>query len=138
MIAVDTNVILRFLLKPIDSNNPKWQVEQAESIINQADKVFISDVVLVEMEWILEGVFACSRKEICTLLRTLANNTQFCFTDWATINCALLDYSEHNKVELSDFLIARQAKSIGATTLYTFESEKKLGGVSGVTCLKPQ
>ncbi|MDP3839538.1 MAG: PIN domain-containing protein [Methylococcales bacterium] len=137
MIAVDTNVILRFLLKPIDSNNPKWQVEQAEDIINQADKVFISDIVLVEMEWILEGVFACSRKEICTLLRTLVNNTQFCFTDWATINCALLDYSEHSKVELSDFLIARQAKSIGATTLYTFESEKKLGGVSGVTCLKP-
>lgn len=138
MIAVDTNVILRFLLKPTDSNNPKWQIEQAESIINQADKVFISDIVLVEMEWILEGVFACSRKEICTLLRTLVNNTQFCFTDWATINCALLDYSEHSKVELSDFLIARQAKSIGATTLYRFESEKKLGGVSGITCLKPE
>ena len=136
MIAVDTNVILRFLLKPVDDNNPKWQVEQAERIINRADKVFISDIVIVEMEWILEGVFACSRQEIYTLLRALANNTKFCFSDWAVLNCALLDYVEHSKVELSDFLIARQAKSRGAITLYTFESEKKLGGVSGVTCIK--
>lgn len=136
MIAVDTNVILRFLLKPVDSRNPKWQVEQAERIINQADKVFISDIVIVEMEWILDGIFACNRKEIGTLLRTLANNTKFCFQNWAVLNCALLDYSEHGKVELSDCLIARQAKHNGATPFYTFENEKKLGGFSGVICLK--
>ncbi len=136
MIAVDTNVILRFLLKPVDSHNPKWQVEQAERVINQADKVFISDVVIVEMEWILEGVFACNRKEIATLLRTLANNTKFCFQNWAVLNCALLDYSEHGNVELSDCLIARQAKHNGATPFYTFENEKKLGGFAGVICLK--
>jgi predicted nucleic-acid-binding protein len=115
MIAVDTNVILRFLLKPVDSHNPNWQVEQVEYLINQSDKVFISDIVIVEMEWILEGVFACNRKEIATLLRTLANNTKFCFQNWAVLNCALLDYSEHSKVELSDCLIARQAKNNGAT-----------------------
>ena len=46
MIAVDTNVILRFLLQPVDTNNPKWQVDRAEEIINQADKVFIADIVL--------------------------------------------------------------------------------------------
>ncbi len=136
MIAVDTNVILRFLLKPVDSRNPKWQVEQAERFINQADKVFISDIVIVEIEWILEGVFACNRKEIATLLRTLTNNTKFCFQNWAVLNCALLDYSEHGKVELSDCLIARQAKSNGATLFYTFENEKKLGGFAGVICLK--
>jgi predicted nucleic-acid-binding protein len=136
MIAVDTNVVLRFLLKPVDSQNPKWQVEQAERVINQAGKVFISDIVIVEMEWILEGVFACSRKEIATLLRTLANNTKFCFQNWAVLNCALLDYSEHSKVELSDCLMARQAKSNGATPFYTFENEKKLGGFAGVIWLK--
>lgn len=136
MIAVDTNVILRFLLKPVDANNPKWQVEQAEELINQADKVFIADIVIVEMEWILEGIFACSRKEIYTLLQTLANNTRFCFQDWAAFNCALLDYSEHSQVELSDCLLLRQAKIMGASTLYTFENEKKLGGLSGATCIK--
>lgn len=136
MIAVDTNVILRFLLQPVDTNNPKWQVDRAEEIINQADKVFIADIVIVEMEWILEGVFACSRKEIYSLFRALANNSKFCFNDWAAFNCALLDYVEHDKVELSDFLILRQAKSSGATAFYTFENEKKLGGVAGATCIK--
>lgn len=136
MIAVDTNVLLRFLLQPVDTNNPKWQVDRAEEIINQADQVFIADIVIVEMEWILEGVFACSRKEIYSLFRALANNSKFFFNDWAAFNCALLDYIEHDKVELSDFLILRQAKSSGATKFYTFENEKKLGGVASATCIK--
>jgi len=39
MIAIDTNVLLRFLFKPIDTKNPQWQVDRAETIINQAEKV---------------------------------------------------------------------------------------------------
>lgn len=136
MIAVDTNVLLRFLLKPQDQNNPAWQVEKAEEIINRAEKVFIADIVIAELEWILEGYFECSRKEIHTLLQSLAGNTKFHFEDWATFNSALLDYAEHGKVELSDCLIARKAKSAGATTLYTFENEKKLGGLATATTIK--
>ncbi len=136
MIAVDTNVILRYLLQPLDASNPKWQVEQAIAIINQADKVFISDIVIVEMEWILEGVFGCSRREIYTLLHTLATHSKFCFSHWPVLCAALLDYIEHDKVELSDCLILRHAKQQGAVTLYTFENEKKLGGFKGATCIK--
>jgi len=64
MIAIDTNVLLRFLFKPIDTRNPKWQVDVAEAVINKADKVYISDIVIAETEWVLESVFECSRQEI--------------------------------------------------------------------------
>jgi predicted nucleic-acid-binding protein len=50
MIAVDTNVLLRFLFKPVDGNNPKWQVDISEALINQSDKVFIASIVIAEME----------------------------------------------------------------------------------------
>jgi predicted nucleic-acid-binding protein len=46
MIAVDTNVLLRFLFQPIDIQNPQWQVTRAEAIINQADKVFVTAIVI--------------------------------------------------------------------------------------------
>lgn len=136
MISVDTNVLLRFLFKPIDKNNPQWQVQRAEEVINNADKVFISAIVIAEVEWVLDSVFRCSRSEIYTVIHELANNTMFCFDDWLALNNALLDYAEHNQIEFSDCLIARQAKNAKASTLYTFESEKKLGALSIVTTLK--
>lgn len=136
MIAIDSNVLLRYLLKPIDKNNPQWQVDCAEQVINTADKVFIGDIVLAEVEWVLDSVFACERQDIYDLFHALANNSKFQFEDWAALNSALVDFQQLNKVELSDCLIARRAKHQGATTLYTFESIKKLGALSIVTTLK--
>ena len=135
MIAIDTNVLLRFLLKPIDKRNPQWQVRAAENVIKSADSVFISDIVIAETEWVLESVFECSREEIFSLLHDLANNIKFQCEDWQALNCALLDYTEHKNVELSDCLIARRAHIKGAKTLYTFESNKKLGALAVATTL---
>ena len=136
MIAIDTNVLLRFLFKPVDNKNPKWQVDAAETLINKADKVFISEVVIAETEWVLETVFGCNRQEIYAVIHELASNSKFQFDDWSALNNALLDYIEYNAVELSDCLIARHAQNIGATTLYTFENEKKLGALTVATTLK--
>jgi predicted nucleic-acid-binding protein len=136
MIAIDTNVLLRFLFKPVDPKNPQWQVDRAEAVINEADKVFVSSIVIAEMEWVLESVFQCGRKEVYTVLHELACNTKFQFKDWAVLNSALLDYLEFPSVDLSDCLIARTAQKEGATTLYTFENERKLGALPNVTSLK--
>jgi predicted nucleic-acid-binding protein len=136
MIAIDTNVLLRYLFKPIDAKNPQWQVDRAETVIHQADKVFISSIVLAEMEWVLERVFQCSRKEVYTVLHELACNAKFKFEDWSVLNCALLDYLEFAPVDLSDCLIARTAPKAGASTLYTIENDKKLGALPVVTSLK--
>lgn len=104
MIAIDTNVLLRFLFKPLDKNNPQWQVEKAEEIINSADKVFISLIVIAEAEWVLES------RKIYSVIHELANHTKFEFEDWAALNNALLDYAEYNNVELSDCIIASEQK----------------------------
>ncbi|WP_257263758.1 hypothetical protein, partial [Endozoicomonas sp. ONNA2] len=40
MIAVDTNVLLRYLLAPIDARNPPWQARVAAETINFAGHVF--------------------------------------------------------------------------------------------------
>lgn len=136
MVAIDTNILLRYLFKLIDNNNPKWQVEVAEALIDQADKVFISAIVIAETEWVLESVFECNRQEIYTVIHELASNSKFQFEDWSALNNALLDYIENHAVDLSDCLIARNAQNQGATTLYTFENEKKLGILPVVTSLK--
>ena len=135
LIAIDTNVLLRYLLELVDQNNPKWQIQKAQNIINQAHKVFLSDIVIAESEWVLESVFNCNRKEIHRLVHTVANNSKFQFEDWKALNTALLDYKEYNKVDLSDCLIARRAINKGANSLYTFESIQQLGALSVVTSI---
>ena len=50
MTAVDTNVLLRYLLHDDD-----LQTAQADAIFNTAETILITDVVLVETVWTLVG-----------------------------------------------------------------------------------
>jgi predicted nucleic-acid-binding protein len=113
MIAIDTNVLLRHLFKPLAGNNPKWQLDIAEALIGNAEKVFISSIVIAETGWVLESVFGCGCQEIYSVIHVLANNTLFQFEDGAVLNQALLDSVEYNRVELSDYLIARKHTMLG-------------------------
>lgn len=137
MIAIDTNVLLRYLIQPIDKNNPKWQVDVATKLIDSSESVYLSDVVIAEVEWVLESVFSCSRKEIADAVFLLASNQKFIFESWNALHCALMDYREFDKVDLSDCLIARRAKERGCETLYTFERDSKLGGTPCASTLHP-
>ena len=119
MIAVDTNVLLRYLIEPLDSRNPQWQVSAARQVIEKEEKVFISDIVIAEMEWVLDSVFELARADIIKLFQSLASNVRFCFEDWAALQAALIDYRENENTDLSDCLIARRACNHGAVTLYT-------------------
>jgi len=137
MIAIDTNILIRYLLEPVDQHNPHWQTIAAKQVVEKANEVFISDIVLAELEWVLESVFELKRFELASLFQDLASNIHFCFDDWAALNCALMDYRDNPNVDLSDCLIARRAHSRGASTLYTFEGEKKLGALPVATTLRP-
>lgn len=136
MIAVDTNVLLRYLLQPTDSRNPQWQTQKAEQLIHSADSVFICDIVLAELEWVLETVFELTRTIIHDTLYRLASHRQFRFEEWHALHCALMDYKTYPKVDFSDCLIARRAASARAETLYTFESPNKLGALPVVTSIR--
>ena len=135
MIAVDTNVLLRYLIEPLDSRNPQWQVSAARQVIEKEEKVFISDIVIAEMEWVLDSVFELARAAIIKLFQSLASNVRFCFEDWAALQAALIDYRENENTDLSDCLIARRACNHGAVTLYTFEGRNRLGALPIVTTL---
>lgn len=137
MIAIDTNVLLRYLLEPVDQHNPHWQALAAKQVVDKASEVYISDIVLAELEWVLESVFELKRLELASLFQDLASNIRFCFDDWAALNCAVMDYRDNPNIDFSDCLIARRADSKGAITLYTFENEKKLGALPVATTLIP-
>ncbi|HEB63330.1 MAG TPA: type II toxin-antitoxin system VapC family toxin, partial [Gammaproteobacteria bacterium] len=62
MIAVDTNIIIRFLTR-----DDEKQYKKAFSIFN-TQEVFISDTVILETEWVLRYAYEFSPEEICNAL----------------------------------------------------------------------
>ncbi len=58
MIAVDTNIIIRFL-----THDDELQYKKAFSVFNK-NEVFIPDTVILETEWILRYAYSFSTEEI--------------------------------------------------------------------------
>ncbi len=65
MIAVDTNIIVRFL-----THDDADQYKKAFSIFNTYD-VFIADTVILETEWVLRYAYEFSAEDICNALTKL-------------------------------------------------------------------
>jgi predicted nucleic acid-binding protein len=66
MIAVDTNIVVRYLTK----DHPK-QSMRARALVSEND-VLLSRTVILECEWVLRSVYGYSPREICGALRAFA------------------------------------------------------------------
>ncbi len=65
MIAIDTNIIVRFLTQD-DPNQYQKSVH-----IFSTQEIFIADTVLLETEWVLRYAYAYEAEQIITALRKL-------------------------------------------------------------------
>ena len=66
MLAIDTNIIVRFLI-----NDDKRQARAARATIEGGD-IFISTTVLLESEWVLRSTYEFDPVRIASSLRGLA------------------------------------------------------------------
>ena len=123
MIAIDTNVLLRYLLQ----DDPK-QSKRAAQLIFGSRKVLVLDIVLVETVWTLAGKkYGLSRDDSVKVINALFEEPNIVFENAQVVWRALSDYRNakpvkvggRNKVaDFADTLIvskARQyAKSLGS------------------------
>ena len=63
MIAIDTNVIIRFLV-----NDDREQAQRARALIDVED-VFVPASVLLETEWVLRSAYKLPRRDLVAALR---------------------------------------------------------------------
>ncbi len=118
MIALDTNVLLRFFLR-----DDEEQAEAAERLMLQLTLVepgFISREVLVEVVWALEYTYRFRREQVATVLTELLNVAS------VEIECAS-DVAEatggygRGGADFADRMIAAAARRAGAVPLHTFD-----------------
>lgn len=113
MIAIDTNVLLRYLL-----DDDPAQSEKAEKLIVGNDVVLVTDVVLVETLWTLKGKkYQLDKTDLIGIVRALFEETNIRFEDGQVVWMALNDYRKAKPVrgkvaDFADALITNKAKFI--------------------------
>lgn len=83
MRAVDTNVVVRFLV----GDDPK-QTEKARQVIGR-EPVFVPRTVVLEVEWVLRGVYGMAVERVIPALRALAGLPGVTFEDAAMVAKAM-------------------------------------------------
>lgn len=130
MIALDTNVLYRFLAD--DPTEPS-QVAAARKLIAGAkatgDPIFIPLLTLVETTWVLRSAGG-DRATVAEAVRLVLDATQFVVEEAALIEAALARYRK-GKADFADYVILGESQRGGATALYTFDRKlKRSAGVA--------
>lgn len=118
MIAVDTNVLVRIL---IDDDSATHQVKTARQFAKKYKKLFIPQLVQVELVWVLSSAYALEKNEIILILHHLQENGAFTLQRAEQFEAALQLYQTYN-AGFSDCLI--QVESVDANyEIATFDKK---------------
>jgi len=98
MIAIDTNVLLRYLL-----DDDAKQAKKASAIITGSDNVLITDIVLTETIWTLKGKkYKLDKESIIKVINTLFAEPKIIFEDGQTVWQALSDYTQAKSINVGN------------------------------------
>ena len=119
MISLDTNVLVRYLV----ADDPD-QAERAHAVIRQARsagrKVYLSQIALCELVWVLAGAYKAAKKDILYALNLLSDNPDFVCDDPYRVRRAIDRYAA-GTADFSDYLLAEACADAGALVTYTFD-----------------
>jgi len=131
VIAADTNLMVRIL---VDDPGQPEQVAIARKIASKAKRVFVPQIVAVEMVWVLQTAYKLNKAVIVNLLEHLLHNSAFVLQAEDRFLEALTLFKK-NSCGFADCLIAVESQAANAA-LITFD--KKLARLSGVTLAESQ
>lgn len=119
MIALDTNVLVRLI-----TQDDPVQAARVDSLLADMHKqrrpVFVSDVVLCELAWVLKDCYEQGPSEIAAVIERILSIPDFVFQEKDRLWASLRDYRE-GKAGFADHVVGRTGQSAGATKTYTFD-----------------
>jgi predicted nucleic-acid-binding protein len=119
MIAVDTNVLLRYLV-PEDPVQSRLARSVIEAAVNRDGAVFIPTVVMCELVWVLDRSLKYKRPQIADVLEQLITRDSFVFENRTVLYCAWEDY-RIAKGDFADYVIAHAASHFECSSVVTFD-----------------
>lgn len=130
MIAVDTNILVRYLV-----DDDRRQADIAVRLLNGKERIFIPKTVFLETEWVLRAVYKAAAADINAALAGVAGLRQVVVEDQEQVISAL-----EMHVSGMDFADALHlASSEHAGRLYSFdEAFVRLGRSFGRQVILPE
>lgn len=119
MKTIDANIILRFL-----TNDLPDQANRAASLLQRLEEhretVFLPDLILADIIWVLEGYYHQTRKRIRDMMIAILSLPGIKFSNKDLAFNALDIYVEKN-IDWTDAFIASQMVAQGITEIYSFD-----------------
>ena len=119
MLGVDTNVLVRFLVRDDEA-----QFEKARKLIKRevaaGRRVFVSQLVLLETEWVLRSRYSLPKNLIIEAISGLLNAADVRFEDEPAIEEALFIWKD-TIADFADCLIGAQNRRLGCRATATFD-----------------
>lgn len=143
MIAIDTNVLLRYLLWDDEA-----QAAKAKGLINGSQPVLLTDIVLVETVRTLTGKkYQLGKDDVLLLLNSLLEEPNLFFEDAQSVWRAINDYRQAKPVKVGDkqsaarfpdalivnkgkFCIAQKRESFGGVYMFDIAAQQ----IPGTKC----
>jgi len=127
MLGIDTNVLVRFLVRDDEA-----QFEKARRLIKReiaaVRRVFVSQLVLLEAEWVLRSRYDLPKIEIMAAISGLLDAADLQLEDEPAVEEALFVWKD-SAAEFADCLIGARNQSLGCRATATFDmSAAKLPG----------
>lgn len=131
MIGIDTNVLVRYLVRDDEA-----QFLVASNLIADciADRqpILISLLVMLEAEWVLRSRYQIPKLEIAAVFTQLLESKEAAFEDEEALEEALYVWKDSG-ADFADCLIVAKSRRLGCTSLMTFDL--KAGALPGATLL---
>ncbi len=121
MIALDTNILVRFLVKD-DDEQSKIVFKRFKKAEKNNEILFIPLLVVLELIWVLVSVYDCSRDEVVNSIDKLTMMPLIRFEKLEVIH-ELIKYGKSTSLDLSDLLICSSSIASGCNRTITFDKD---------------
>ena len=120
MIALDTNVLIRYFVQDDPIQTPKARSILASLTLEEPGWVPL--VCVLELVWVLTSTFRATRTEVCKVLDQLLGTRQIVAESLDTLKYALELYRRGN-ADFADCLISSSARTEGCSKTLTFDRD---------------
>ena len=121
MKAIDTNIIIRFLIND-DEMQAKKVLDLFKNAEKKEEKLFVPLLVIIESIWVMDSVYAIPRIKIIEALKKLFM-LPFLIFEQPVVLHQLLQISENDNFDLPDLLIGLSAQANGCESVLTFDKK---------------
>ena len=131
MLGIDTNVLVRFLVR-----DDRAQFEQARELINRevsaGNRVVINQLVLLETEWVLRSRYSLTKQQMMETISALLDAPDVQFEDEPAVEEALFVWRD-TRADFADCLIGARNRRLGCRATASFDVKAaKLPGLMAI------